>query len=172
MKDEWRTPEYLANYCHDQIGGKPWYDTACTALNAVAPPIWDGTGGQDALSATWRGYCFCHPPHSNIEPWIAKALNSDAVTVMVLPSPNGERVYVPLFNRAYEIHIIGRIGFIDESGVAQSGNRRGTSIFVLDPARSVWVGGARRHYIERDRIIIAFGSAALPARPYIHTAAA
>lgn len=129
MKDrnEWRTPHALVNFCSELVGSFN-FDTACTQENAVARPI-----GRDALIMPWTGKCFCNPPYDNIDPWINKAFMSrEATTIMVLPSPNGENRYAQLLEYAFEWHIIGRVSFIGTNGKPETGNPRGTSIFMID----------------------------------------
>lgn len=140
-KNEWRTPPEVFAWVRLILGGID-YDTACTWTNKLALPIWsqwqslqegyDSCQG-DALSEVWRGRCFCNCPYDNIEPWIAKALASrNAITAMLIPSPNGESRYAELCAKSHEIQIVGRLAFLKPDGKPVSGNTRGSSLFIIN----------------------------------------
>jgi phage N-6-adenine-methyltransferase len=129
-RDTWRTPKYIFNYAQ-KIVGDINYDTACDRDNALATPIFNHDG-EDALSVEWGGVCWCNPPYSDIAPWVEKAIASDAITVMLIPSPNGESYYANLIENSHEIAIQGRISFIDAHGNSKNGNTRGSSLFIIN----------------------------------------
>ena len=129
-RDTWRTPKYIFNYAQNLVG-EINHDTACDRNNALADPI-ANYDGQDALSINWGGVCWCNPPYSNITPWIEKAIASDAITVMLIPSPNGESYYSALIKNSHEIAIQGRISFIGADGKPKNGNTRGSSLFIIN----------------------------------------
>jgi len=144
-RDTYRTPKYIFNYAQN-IVGEINHDTACDRNNALADPI-VSYDGQDALSVEWRGVCWCNPPYSNITPWVEKAIASSAITVMLIPSPNGESYYKTLIENSHEIAIHGRISFIGADGKPKNGNTRGSSLFIVNG----YAKGARST-IDRDDI--------------------
>lgn len=129
-RDSWRTPPYIVAWARHLLGGID-YDTACTEDNAVATPVWRGRGG-DALACDWTARCWCNPPYSDIPPWAMKALGSTAATALLIPTPNGERYYLPLMELAHEVSIVGRLAFIGAAGKAVAGNTRGSSLFLVN----------------------------------------
>lgn len=130
MNDQWRTPGYLFRYAEYLVRGFD-FDAACNKDNALAPPLASGYG--DALKAPWKGKIWCNPPYSDIDPWVERALtaNQGSTVVMLIPSCNGESRYMRLCEHAYEILIIGRIGFLNEEGREIKGNRQGSSLFII-----------------------------------------
>lgn len=130
-RDKWKTPQYIFDYAQ-KIVGYISYDTACDSINKLAPPVWSGHSHKDALLSAWYDVCWCNPPYSNIAPWIKKAIASDAITVMLIPSPNGEAYYSELIANSHEISIQGRISFIGADGKPKNGNTRGSSLFVIN----------------------------------------
>ena len=130
-RDTWRTPKYVFGYAANLIGGID-FDTACDMDNYLSTPIFYGKGTSDALSVEWTNRCWCNPPYSNITPWIEKAIASDAITVMLIPSPNGESYYRELIKNSHEIAILGRISFIGADGKPKNGNTRGSSLFIIN----------------------------------------
>lgn len=172
-KNEWRTPPEVFAWASRIIGVFD-YDTACTSLNALAPPIWATTWKPitpafgDALSIEWSGVCFCNPPYDDTPAWIDKAIKSEAITALFIPSPNGEACYERLIPRSHEIHIVGRVGFIAgasytikgkdgkpdkhiKAGQVVSGNTRGSSLFIING-----YGQGSRSFVERDYIYTKF----------------
>ena len=130
-RDTWRTPKYVFDYAKSLVGDVD-YDTACDRSNALAEPVFHFFDSDDALSVKWLGVCWCNPPYSNITPWIEKAIASDAITVMLIPSPNGESYYGELIKNSHEIAIQGRISFIGADGKPKNGNTRGSSLFIIN----------------------------------------
>jgi len=130
-RDTWRTPEYILMYT-EKVVGEIDFDTACDDSNAVAMPITNNYSHSDALNAEWFGVCWCNPPYSNITPWIEKAIASKSITVMLIPSPNGESYYSELIKNSHEIAIQGRISFIGADGKPKNGNTRGSSLFIIN----------------------------------------
>ena len=134
-KNEWRTPPEVFAWASSIIGGID-YDTACTPENRLASAIyafWANPGGRDALAVEWHDRCWCNCPYDNIEPWIAKALSSkNAITAMLIPSPNGEARYAELCAKSHEIQIVGRLAFLKPDGKPVSGNTRGSSLFIIN----------------------------------------
>lgn len=146
-KDCWRTPEFIIEWVSDLLCGLD-FDTACTIDNAVANPVWIGSGNNDALLVDWHGRCWCNPPYSAIGPWIDKAIASRATTAMLIPTPNGEKHYSRLSYNAHEISIIWRLSFIGADGLPKSGNNRGSSLFIING-----YGQGSRSFVDRDELI-------------------
>lgn len=147
-KNEWLTPPEVFAWARKLLGGID-FDTACCFDNALAEPIWwlgVNTAG-DALKVDWYGRCWCNPPYNKIEPWIEKALASDAITAMLIPSPNGESRYGQLMQYAHEVSIVGRLAFLKPDGTPVSGNTRGSSLFIING-----YGQGTRSFVERDAI--------------------
>lgn len=126
VRDSWRTPGYLFKFADALLSGIE-YDVACTADNALA-----GYMAPDTLIIPWKGKCWCNPPYSNIPVWVDKILSENNTTVaLLIPSPNGESYYSKIIPNSYEIHIIGRIAFLDQFGNPVNGNNRGSSLFIF-----------------------------------------
>ncbi len=130
-RDTWRTPQYIFDYANKIVGGID-FDTACDFDNALATPIFKNVDSMDALYVEWVGKCWCNPPYSNIAPWIKKAIESDAITVMLIPTPNGEAYYSNLIANSHEVSIQGRVSFIGADGNPKNGNTRGSSLFIIN----------------------------------------
>lgn len=173
-RNEWRTPAPVFAWASRLLGGID-FDTACTAANSLAPPIWCrdiaelGDWQGDALAVEWYGRCFNNPPYDKIDPWVVKAISSKrAITAMLIPAPNGEERYELLAKHSHEINIIGRIPFIRMNGVEidigqydifdglkidtaatgdDSSNTRGSSLFIING-----YGQGSRSVITRDEI--------------------
>lgn len=98
---------------------------------------------SDALRMPWRfgshpSVCYCNPPYSNIDPWMAKAveqLEFGVTTVMLAPSPNGEsRFPKHVFGVCSEIVFISpRVSFLRPDGSVARGNSRGSCLYVWSP---------------------------------------
>lgn len=172
QKNEWRTPPEVFAWAAKLVGGID-FDTACTEENALVMPIWRNTGfgKKDALASDWRGCCWCNPPYNKIEPWIEKALVSDAITAMLIPSPNGEDRFYELLASSHEIAIVGRIAFLAggdfiikgkngkpdkmiKKGEPVPGNTRGSSLFIING-----YGKGSRSTVRRDWIFERFSGA-------------
>lgn len=153
-KNEWRTPPEVFAWASLLLGGID-FDTACTPANSLALPVWvrdplelgDERGSACALRAEWSGRCWCNPPYDDIQPWISKAIHSEAITAMLIPSPNGEARYGSLINYAHEISIIGRLAFLKPDGTPVIGNTRGSSLFIING-----YGQGSRSFVTREQI--------------------
>lgn len=166
-RDSWRTPPWLFAYAESLIG-KIGLDAACSAGNALAKPLWDACDTVDDVwieedslhpAAIWpcKAKIWINPPYSDIKPWVRKAIDSGALCVLLIPSPNGEAIYQELIPVAHEIHIAGRIAFIGADGKPKNGNTRGSSLFIVN-------GYSRgtRTVINRDEVAAKFSP---PGRP-------
>ncbi|MBI2381497.1 MAG: hypothetical protein HYV16_12160 [Gammaproteobacteria bacterium] len=168
-RDSWRTPPWLFAWASSLVGGFH-YDAACTEDNALAEPLWDACDtlgdvwiDEDSLhpAAIWppSAKIWINPPYSDIKPWVRKAIDSGALCVLLIPSPNGEAIYEELLPAAHEIHIVGRIAFIGADGKPKTGNTRGSSLFIVN-------GYSRgtRAVVNRDDLVAQF-SGKKPKRP-------
>lgn len=155
-KDSWRTPPWLFAWLDERFEFD--VDLAADDENALCGVYY--TRETNALSERWhvpgiahRGFLNC--PYSDIDQWVDKAVHEQArgfLTVMVMPSPNGEDRFAQVFTHASEIiDIIGRVAFLRPDGTECKQNTRGTSIYIFDPAR---IGAAcQRWWVMRDELI-------------------
>ena len=131
-KDTWETPQYLFNWLNSI------YDfdiDLCASKENTKCDIWFDER-DDSLIQRWdhHGYRgFCNPPYSNIKPWIKKAIEEadrGLITVMPIPTPNGESYYHEIFEKAKSITFItGRIAFYNPYIKKEvSGNSRGSCV--------------------------------------------
>jgi phage N-6-adenine-methyltransferase len=153
-KDSWRTPAWLFQWLNRRFQFE--VDLAADANNALVDEFL--TKDTDALARPWSkiwasGFLNC--PYSNIDPWVAKAIEEQAfgfTTIMLIPSPNGEDRFADVFRRATEIiDIVGRIAFLRPDGTPVAGNTRGSSIYVFEPG--LHCAPCRRWYVSRDEIM-------------------
>ncbi len=150
-RDQWRTPPELYAWANRLIG--PFdYDAACDRTNALARPLWTAAGFEhkDSLSCAWPAgaLIWCNPPYSGIDPWVDSAIGCNSVVAMLLMAPNGESRFAKLFANSHEIHIVGRIAFLNEDGRPDTGNPRGSSLFIVNPP----FGAGQRSFIARNEI--------------------
>ena len=133
-RDEQRTPRPVFEFARRRWD--PEIDLAATPENALLPRYL--TREEDALSIDWSGLAdcgWCNPPYSSVAPWINAAFASRTGfrTVLLLPTPNGERVYHRILQESSEIvYITGRLAFLLPDGRARSGNTRGSCYVVID----------------------------------------
>lgn len=153
-KDRWRTPSWLFDWLDNRFDFD--VDLAADEKNALCPFYYTQT--DDSLSKAWhdearRGFLNC--PYSNIDPWIAKAIDEQRngfLTVMVMPSCNGEDRFQHVFSCASEIiDIVGRVAFLTPDGKEVKGNTRGSSVYIFDPAR--FFAPCQRWWVTRDVLI-------------------
>lgn len=110
----------------------------------------------NSLLVDWLNYGntgFLNPPYSDIYPWMLKAIsNRDRFrTVMLIPSPNGESLYLLVEQFASSITLVhGRISFLDIWGNPKIGNPRGSCIVVFDNHRR---GSCELNWINRDHML-------------------
>lgn len=152
-RDSWRTPPEVVDWAKGVIGGGFDFDAACTHRNKVAEPLWncglDFTPG-DSLSHRWPNHVsiWANVPYSRIDPWVDAALACKSLVAMLIMSPNGEERFARLIPRSHEIHIVGRIAFLDADGKPAKGNTRGSSLFLINAP----FGLGQRSFVTRDEI--------------------
>lgn len=152
-RDLWRTPDWLYNWLdsiyHFDI------DLACTSDNCKAHYGMYYDKGIDSLNKGWIGFArtgFCNPPYSNLEPWLAKAVEEARkgfVSVWVIPAPYGSKWNRHL-NQATQIGVFdGRIAFVNSKGKEIGSNDRGTAIVTFGGRLS---GSASFTILDRNKI--------------------
>lgn len=136
-KDEWRTPQAIVQLVQQRYGCS--IDLACTKANAVFPHCLTRT--DDALTGGRWGHLFpggvgfANPPYSDLDPWFAmahaEAHHNGFSTVILAPSPNGERRHVDhALGICTEIVFVqSRIAFLRPDGRPVKGNTRGSCLY-------------------------------------------
>jgi len=159
-RDCWRTPRWLFSWLNERFAFD--VDLAADENNALC--AYFCTKESDALTRPWHGVWsrgFLNCPYSDIDPWIAKAVDeqwSGFLTVMVMPSFNGEERFQHVFTCASEIiDIVGRVAFLTPEGKEVKGNTRGSSVYIFDPARLF--APCQRWWVMRDSLIANYASA-------------
>lgn len=154
VRDSWRTPPWLFAWLDDRFRFD--IDLAASDDNCLVDKFF--TVDTDALARPWsklgrRGFLNC--PYSKIDPWVDKAVDEQArgfLTVMVMPSFNGEERFQTIFENASEIiDIVGRVAFLTPDGKEVKGNTRGSSVYIFDPAR--FFAPCQRWWVTRDVLI-------------------
>ena len=165
LRDERQTPRWLFDYAVKRFG-RFEVDLAANRSNRLCPEYFDRE--RDALAQRWsaiRSYDssrwargWCNPPYSAISPWMEKAIGEALIgfeTIMLIPTPNGEKRDRMLLDHAVEIEfIIGRVHFPVPAyrGLTkrEPGNERGSCFARFAPgARS---SGPRISYVLRSDI--------------------
>lgn len=154
-KDHWETPQWLFNYLDSMHRFD--IDLCATKQNAKLQNYLSDENGGNSLDEDWHKLGkagFCNPPYSNIKPWIQKAiseLEKDFMTVMLIPTPNGESHYKDIFDLGLPLQFInGRLAFYNPSLKKEiGGNTRGSCLvhFNNHSCRNIYFGT-----LERDKI--------------------
>jgi phage N-6-adenine-methyltransferase len=114
--DEWATPQPF----FDRLNAEFHFDldTAASLGNRKCAEFL-GPGGLvgDGLISEWDGVCWCNPPYSQIDRWVAKAHAESlkgATVVMLIPARTDTRYWHSYIMRASEIRLVkGRLKFGD-----------------------------------------------------------
>ena len=106
----------------------------------------------DPLS--WKRTIWCNPPYSDIGPWVDKAIEAQAngvCTVMLVMADTSVGWFDRGRERCSEVIFItgGRLSFY-LNGVKQSGNNKGSLIFVFDPWK---IGHCVTSYMDRSELL-------------------
>lgn len=143
-RDNWETPPALFDAVSKRWG--PFDVDVCATDNNTKLPIYFGQGAKphweegkeqtDGLAADWSGLrCWCNPPFSNWELWVAKAAERKAVrTVCLLPADTSTRRFVNscCLDADLIIFLIGkRIAFIPPPEIYASSNERGNILAIF-----------------------------------------
>lgn len=163
MSDLWSTPPevFQALDLEFDFG----FDVCAERATAQCASYW--TIEDDALSQDWHksarpsfgsAWLWCNPPYSKITPWVEKAIEAQSTgrgTVMLVMCDPSVKWFSLAQQYASETRFItnGRLAFL-KNGVKQSGNNKGSVIFVFDPHR---IGAGHVSFIERG-ILLAKGA--------------
>ena len=114
QKNDWGTPASFFDELSQRFQGFDW-DVCASKDNAKCKNYW--TKEDDALSKTWKGYCWMNPPYGRqIGHWVKKAYESaqsgDATVVCLIPSRTDTRWWHEFVMRADTVWFIkGRLKF-------------------------------------------------------------
>ena len=153
IKDLWQTPEELFNKLDKEFNFV--CDFAASELNKLCDQFigeeHDSLGTHRWLSSNW-----CNPPHSNITPWVKKAIDQHLqgkTTVMLVPVDTSVKWFKLAYESCNEVRFIsGRISFINaDTQKPVNGNNKGSVLFI-------WRGNAPKNshtvtLIDRDDLI-------------------
>lgn len=155
-RDYYQTPQYIYNWM-DSIYE---FDIDLAANKDNAKNSNFITEEADSLTIDWHLYGktgWLNPPYSDIKSWVRKAALESShgfTTVMLINTPNGEKIYRNVFYKASEIIFInGRLAFIGANGKPKAGNTRGSCIVIFTPLDAK----IRLSHIERDWIKEKYG---------------
>lgn len=143
------------------------FDVCAEYETAKCADYW--TIEDDALSKDWAedakcripgagliemGSLWCNPPYSKIAPWVEKAIEAQLkgrMTVMLVMCDPSVKWFSLAQRYASETRFItdGRLAFL-KNGVPQSGNNKGSVIFVFDPHR---VSAGHVSFITREALM-------------------
>lgn len=162
--DLWSTPPEVFHALDLEFGFG--FDVCAEEETAKCRRFW--TVESDALSKDWAldtmesfqgerfssGTLFCNPPYSKIAPWVEKAIEAQLQgvgTVMLVMCDPSVKWFSLAQQYASETRFItnGRLAFL-KNGAKQSGNNKGSVIFVFDPHR---IGAGHVSFIERETLI-------------------
>ncbi len=159
--DLWATPPAVFNALDSEF--RFAFDVCAEDETAKCSDYW--TIEDDALSRQWAvagsvfenrigGYLWCNPPYSKITPWVIKAIEAQADgrgTVMLVMCDPSVKWFSLAAQFASEIRFIteGRLAF-HKHGVPQSGNNKGSVIFVFDPHR---IGAGHVSFVTREALL-------------------
>jgi len=167
FRNSYGTPYYLANWLDSLYDFD--VDLAASDENALCDNYF--TLEQDSLKQDWSKFRrgFLNPPYDKISPWVDKAIEEKKkgfITVMLIPTANGEDHYEKIFDNASDlIYINGRISFIAacdwiipgkggkpdryiKKGEPVSGNTRGSFVVTFEPEERP----LGLFYVRRDSI--------------------
>lgn len=116
--NEWYTPKYIYDELNNEFGFT--LDPCCTPESAKCEKFY--TQETDGLAQDWTGErVFMNPPYGReIGKWVKKAVESDALVVMLIPARTDTRYFHDYIyhNPKCEIRFIkGRIKFETPTGV-------------------------------------------------------
>lgn len=159
--DLWSTPPEVFNALDMEFK----FDFDVCAENQTAQCLDYWTIEDDALSKNWAvagsvfenrmgSYLWCNPPYSKILPWVIKAIEAQAAgrgTVMLVMCDPSVKWFSLAAQFASEIRFVteGRLAFL-KNGKPQSGNNKGSAIFVFDPHR---IGAGHVSFVTRETLL-------------------
>ena len=138
LRDSWTTPKVLAANLV-----KEWFltlDVASSPENKKCPLRCD-----DGLTDWWTGNVWCNPPYSDILPWAERALESDVLSVLLLPARTASPWFRMLVSnpRVSWWTFKGRVRFDPPEGIQASSPRHDTLLFVVHRHRGTGYQGIR-----------------------------
>lgn len=159
--DLWSTPPEVFNALDMEFGFG--FDVCAEDETAKCAEYW--TIEDDALSKDWAlassitratndSSLWCNPPYSNIKPWVEKAIEAQLngrMTVMLVMCDPSVKWFSLAAQFASEIRFVteGRLAFL-KNGKPQSGNNKGSAIFVFDPHR---IGAGHVSFVTRETLL-------------------
>ncbi|PHS59318.1 MAG: phage N-6-adenine-methyltransferase [Alteromonas sp.] len=159
--DLWSTPPEVFNALDMEFGFG--FDVCAEDETAKCAEYW--TIDQNALVQDWgiagsmfgagyASYLWCNPPYSKILPWVVKAIEAQAAgrgTVMLVMCDPSVKWFSLAAQYASEIRFVteGRLAFL-KNGKPQSGNNKGSAIFVFDPHR---IGAGYVSFVTRETLL-------------------
>jgi phage N-6-adenine-methyltransferase len=106
--DSWATPAYLYEALDMEFG----FNLDPAPYN----PNFDPAVDQDGLKLDWDNHrVFVNPPYSRIGPWVSKAIASQALTVMVLPTRTDTKWFHTLLDNRVEMRWFYRRVFFQQT---------------------------------------------------------
>jgi phage N-6-adenine-methyltransferase len=114
--DLWSTPQDFFDKLNREFGFE--VDVCALPSNAKCKKFY--SPADDGLSQEWKGVCWCNPPYGReIGKWVKKAYESNAITVMLLPSRTDTKWFHDYIYGKAEIRFIkGRLKFGDSKNAA------------------------------------------------------
>ena len=128
----WETPQELFDELDKEFAFT--VDVCANDENAKCAHYY--TEKVDGLAQEWEGTCWCNPPYGrSIQKWIQKASESNATTVMLLPSRTDTKWFHDIvLPKAREIRFVrGRLKF----GGSKNSAPFSSVVVVFAPERSV-----------------------------------
>lgn len=115
QSDEWETPQGLYNELNAEFN---FNLDPCATKETAKCANWYSKE-QDGLKMEWGGVLFVNPPYSQIKNWVAKAANSKATVVMLIPARTDTRWFHEFIYHKTEIRFIkGRLKFSNSKNSA------------------------------------------------------
>lgn len=107
--DMWSTPQDL----FDELNTEFHFETDVCAIPENAKCEKYYTPDINGLKQEWSGVCWCNPPYGReIGKWVAKAAESKATTVMLIPSRTDTKWFHDyIYNKAEVRFLKGRLKF-------------------------------------------------------------
>lgn len=172
-RDTWETPDWLFRWQNEIYDFH--VDLCASKDNAKCDNFFSEEKSALNKDYPWVNYGYScgwsNPPYSKPEVWVKECSKQsffDFTSVMLIPTPNGEKYYKRVFDNAHNVTIIeGRIGFIApvnfytknkkgeisyfKKGQPVPGNTRGSCVVDFSPIKRR--SGPRFDYVIRDKLI-------------------
>lgn len=117
---EWYTPSSILDLVYEFFGEKGVTLDPCS--NEGIPNVRADqyfTKEDNGLEQEWKGNVFCNPPYgkNEIPAWVNKALNSDAITLLLVPSRTSNKWWTDL-EACPVCFVRGRLKFVGADNCA------------------------------------------------------